>query len=98
MSDVFKVFWEKRTRKKEDWGTRLRPTEPPKPGKAMFNWKPTRDLRQSWRIGLFVWAFLLVGSIGAYAYFRHPETFEPKPLSNPHASKNAESAIAIKPN
>src|SRR5438445_11817707 len=41
---VLAAFWEKRTREKEDWGTRLRPTAKPIPGKAMFNWGPTRDL------------------------------------------------------
>lgn len=95
---VLDVFWEKRTRDKEDWGTRLRPTEKPKPGKAMFNWKPTRDLRPSWRFGLFIWAFLLIGAIGAFAYFRHPETYAPKPLSNPHASKIDGSTIAVTAN
>ncbi len=50
MPDVLDVFWEKRTRDKEDWGTRLRPTEKPKPGKAMYNWRPTRDLRQNMEV------------------------------------------------
>ena len=91
---VLKVFWEKRTRAKEDWGTRLRPTEKPKPGKAMFNWRPTDDLRRPWRFGLFVWAFLLVGAVGAYAYFKYPTTYAPKPLSNPHQMKIENPAIA----
>lgn len=91
---VLKVFWQKRSRQKEDWGTRLRPTEKPKPGKAMFNWRPTRDLRPTWRTGLFVWAFLLIGAIGAFAYFRYPNTYAPKPLSNPHASQIEGSMIA----
>ena len=93
-----KVFWEKRTREKEDWGTRLRPTEKPIPGKAMFNWRPTRDLRRPWAVGLFVWAFLVVGAIGAFAYFRYPQVYEPKPLSNPHASKIEGSTIAVREN
>ena len=84
---VLGAFWGKRNRSKEDWGTRLRPTEEPIPGKAMFNWRPTKDLRRPWRFGLFIWAFLLVGAIGAFAYFRYPTVYEPKPLSNPHASK-----------
>ena len=96
--DVLKVFWEKRTREKEDWGTRLRPTEKPKPGKAMFNWKPTGDLRKQWRVGLFVWAFLVIGALGAFAYFRHPETYAPQPLSNPHASQIENSSIATTAN
>jgi pSer/pThr/pTyr-binding forkhead associated (FHA) protein len=96
--DVLKVFWEKRTREKEDWGTRLRPTERPKPGKAMFNWTPTRDLRRPWRYGLFVWAFLLVGAVGAFAYFRYPSVYAPKPLANPHAVEVDTSAIAVASN
>jgi len=98
MADVLQVFWEKRSREKEDWGTRLRPTEKPKPGKAMFNWRPTRDLRRPWRFGLFVWAFLLIGAMGAYAYFHYPTVYEPKPLANPHASKIEGSAIAVSEN
>ncbi|MFN0280282.1 MAG: FHA domain-containing protein [Pyrinomonadaceae bacterium] len=98
MGDVLKAFWDKRTREKEDWGTRLRPTEKPKPGKAMFNWKPTRDLKRQWRFGLFVWAFLVIGALGAFAYFRHPESYAPKPLSNPHAAQIDNSAVAVSAN
>jgi pSer/pThr/pTyr-binding forkhead associated (FHA) protein len=96
--DVLKVFWEKRSREKEDWGTRLRPTEKPKPGKAMFNWTPTRDLRRPWRFGLFVWAILLVGAVGAYAYFRYPTVYAPKPLANPHARVVEDPKIAVESN
>ena len=95
---VLEVFWEKRTREKEDWGTRLRPTEKPIPGKAMFNWRPTRDLRSPWRLGLFIWAILICGAIGAFAYFRYPSVYEPKPLSNPHASQIDGSPIAAHSN
>ena len=95
---VLDVFWEKRTREKEDWGSRLRPTEKPIPGKAMFNWRPTSDLRRPWQIGLFVWAFLVVGAIAAFAFFRYPQVYEPKPLSNPHASKIDGSPIAAAEN
>lgn len=95
---VLDVFWEKRTREKEDWGTRLRPTETPIPGKAMFNWRPTGDLRKPWQIGLFIWAFLIVGAIAALAYFRYPQVYEPKPLSNPHSSKIEGSPIAAAEN
>jgi pSer/pThr/pTyr-binding forkhead associated (FHA) protein len=93
---VLSVFWKKRTRDdKGDWGTRLRPTEEPIPGKAIFNWKPTRDLLPSWRFGLFIWAFLIVGVIGVFAYFRYPVVYAPKPLSTPHASKIEGSMIAL---
>ena len=95
---VLDVFWEKRTRDKEDWGTRLRPTEKPIPGKAMFNWKPTGDLRRPWQIGLFVWTFLIVGAIAAFAYFRYPQVYAPDPLANPHAAKIEGSTIAVSAN
>lgn len=95
---VLDVFWEKRSRDKDDWGTRLRPTEKPKPGKAMFNWKPTRDLRPTWRVGLFIWAFLVISALGVYAFFRQPNVYAPKPISNPHASMIEHSAIAATAN
>ncbi|MGB7202381.1 MAG: FHA domain-containing protein [Pyrinomonadaceae bacterium] len=94
-ANVLKVFWEKRTREKEDWGTRLRPTEKPKPGKAMFNWRPTGDLRSPWRVALFVWSLLLIGAIGVFAYFKYPQAYVPAPLSNPHALKFESSTIAV---
>lgn len=97
-ADVLRVFWEKRSREKEDWGTRLRPTEKPKPGKAMFNWRPTRDLRRPWRTALFIWAILLVGAIGVFAYFRYPQTYEPRPLANPHATNFEATTIAERSN
>jgi len=95
---VLKVFWEKRSREKEDWGTRLRPTEKPRPGKAMFNWRPTRDLRSSWRVGLFIWALVLFGAAGAFAYFRYPNTYAPKPLTRAHQSMIESSLIAVAAN
>jgi hypothetical protein len=95
---VLKVFWEKRTREKDDWGTRLRPTEKPVPGKSMFNWRPTHDLRRKWRFGLFIWAFLLIGAIGTFAFFRYPGVYAPKPLANPHADNIEGSPIAVMSN
>lgn len=95
---VLKVFWEKRTRDKEDWGTLLRPTEKPRPGKAMFTWRPTRDLRRPWRFGLFLWAFLALGAIGVFAYFRYPGVYSPRPLASAHASKIEASTIAVTEN
>src|SRR5687768_2597520 len=96
--DVLKVFWEKRTREKEDWGSRLRPTEKPRPGKAMFNWRPTGDLRRPWRIGLFVWALLLIGAIGALAFFKYPDVYARRPLSGVHAGGLNSGTIAIASN
>ncbi len=98
VTDVLQVFWEKRTREKEEWGTALRPKGKPQPGKAAINWKPSKDLRGAWRIGLFVWVILIFGFFTAFAFFRYPNTFAPKPLSNPHAQKIDASKIANRAN
>lgn len=95
---VLDVFWEKRSRDKEDWGSRLRPTEQPLPGKAMINWRPTGDLRRPWKIGVFVWALLIVGALAVVGYYKYPETYAPKPLASPHAAKIDSSMIANAPN
>lgn len=95
---VLDVFWEKRSREKDDWGTRLRPTEKPLPGKAMINWRPTGDLRRPWKIGVFVWALLIVGAVAVFAYYKYPQTYAPKPLASPHASKIDSSTIAASAN
>ncbi len=97
-ASVLKVFWEKRTREKEDWGTFLRPTLKPQPGKSAVNWKPTDDLRRPWRVGMFVWAFLLIGAIGTLAFFRYPQAFAEKPLANPHSAVIENSKIAVMSN
>jgi predicted CXXCH cytochrome family protein len=93
-ADVLKVFWQKRTREKQDWGSRLRPTRKPQPGKAVINWKPTADLRRPWRVGLFIWSAIVIGSLAAFAYMRYPETYAPKPLSAAHAQGIDNSPIA----
>ena len=91
---VLKVFWEKRSREKDDWGSLLRPTAEPVPGKSMFNWKPTGDLRRRWRVGLFIWSLLMVGAIGSFAYLRYPNVYSPMPLADPHARDIEYSPIA----
>jgi hypothetical protein len=85
VSDVLKVFWEKRTREKEDWGTMLRPVGKPLPGKARINWRPTRDLVPSWRGGLFTWSLLLIALVCIPAIYLYPQFFAPAELSSPHA-------------
>lgn len=94
VADVLKVFWEKRTRSKEEWGTRLRPAGKPQPGKAVINWKPTRDLQSSWRAGLFGWAIVGIFALAVAAFFLYPQAFASKPLSNPHIKKIDEKLIA----
>lgn len=97
-ADVLKVFWEKRRREKDDWGTRLRPARKPVPGKAEHNWKPTRDLRRPWRIGVFVWAILVFGALAAFAYIKYPESYAPKPLASPHQASLETTPIALQAN
>lgn len=96
--DVLKVFWEKRTRDKEEQGTRLRPVGKPEPGKAVIKWKPTGDLRRPWRTSLFIWAFLIFGGIAVVGFWKYPESFASKPLSSPHIKKIDASMIANRGN
>ena len=84
VSDVLKVFWEKRTREKEDFGTNLRPVGKVQPGKAQINWKPTKDLSPSWRGGLFTWSLIIVALLSFSALYIYPQFFAPAALSNPH--------------
>ena len=98
LDDVVKVFWDKRTRQKEDWGTKLRPAEKPRPGKAMFNWRPTGDLRRPWRVGLFVWALLIVGVIGVVGFFKFPGAYAPEPLASAHALNFVSTGVAATSN
>ncbi len=98
VTDVLKVFWEKRTRDKDEWGTDLRPQGNSRPGKALINWKPTQDLRSTYRIGLFIWVFLIFGTIAAFAFFRMPAAYAPKPLSNPHGLSINSTLIANRSN
>lgn len=97
-ADVLKVFWEKRTRDREDQGTRLRPVGNPEPGKAIIKWKPTGDLRRPWRTGLFIWTFLIFGAFAVFAFWRYPQTFASKPLASPHIRKIDGSMIAAQAN
>jgi hypothetical protein len=84
VSDVLKVFWEKRTREKEDWGTMLRPVGKALPGKARINWRPTGDLTPSWRGGLFTWSLLIITLMSLLAIYIYPQFFSHGELSNPH--------------
>lgn len=85
VSDVLKVFWEKRTRDKEDFGTMLRPVGKPLPGKAQINWKPTRDLTSPWRGGLFSWSLIIVALLSFATVYLYPQFYAPEKLSSPHA-------------
>lgn len=85
VQNVLKVFWEKRTREKDNFGTSLRPTGKPVPGKARINWRPTNDLARSWRFSIFTWSFVII-ALGAFVAFKlYPQTFAPNQLSSAHA-------------
>jgi hypothetical protein len=98
VAGVLKVFWEKRSREKDDWGTRLRPIGKPQPGKALINWKPTKDLQRPWRFGLFVWAFLIFGALAVFAFYKFPQTYVSKPLSSPHIKSIDSHSVANRAN
>ena len=102
VSDVLKVFWEKRTRDKEEFGSILRPVGKPLPGKAQINWKPTKDLSSPWRGGLFTWSLIIIALLSVSAIYLYPQVFAPEDLSSPHirSSLNGTEAgfIANRPN
>jgi hypothetical protein len=64
----------------------------------MFNWRPTGDLRRTWRTGLFIWAFVLISAIAVLAFFKYPTAYEPAPLASAHANDIGNSPIAISSN
>ncbi len=102
ISNVLKVFWEKRTREKEDWGTMLRPVGKVLPGKALINWRPTNDLTPSWRGSLFTWSLLVIALVSILAIYIYPQFFSPDELSNPHSRSKLNGTetgfIANRPN
>ena len=64
----------------------------------MINWKPTLDLRRPWRVGLFVWAFIILGALGTFTFMRYPQTYVGKPLASPHSEEIQNSPIAVRAN
>lgn len=95
VQDVLKVFWEKRTRDKDEQGMSLRPTEKPLPGKALINWRPTNDLARPWRFGVFTWSFVIIALLAFAAFKFYPQAYEPKPLSNPHTRTSFSKAEMV---
>jgi pSer/pThr/pTyr-binding forkhead associated (FHA) protein len=100
VADALKVFWGKRTREKAGRPSPLHPQTPPRPGKARFNWTPTRDLVRSWPFSIFVWVFIVVGALSAVAAFKYKTAYTPQPLSAVHTRKTftLTPAIAKQPN
>jgi hypothetical protein len=104
VADALKEFWDKRTRDKAARPSPLHPRRLPIPGKAQFNWKPTRDLLRPWRVSIFIWAAIIIGAMSAAAAVWYTKAFSPGPVSQPHMQASlvhgttAANAIAARPN
>jgi pSer/pThr/pTyr-binding forkhead associated (FHA) protein len=100
VADALKVFWNKRSREKAGRPSPLHPRRPPRPGKARFNWAPTRDLVRPWPFSLFVWGLVIVAALSILAWYRYANAFAPLPVSDPHqrASFSLVPPIATRPN
>ncbi|MBV9210835.1 MAG: hypothetical protein JOZ52_09420, partial [Acidobacteria bacterium] len=103
VADALKEFWDKRTRDKAARPSPLHPRQPPHPGKARFNWKPTRDLARAWPFSVFIWASIVAGALSVAAAFWYAKAFSPAPVSNAHARvslthKTSADAIARQAN
>jgi thioredoxin reductase (NADPH) len=83
---ALEIFWNNRKREggKIEAKTPLHPRSGRKVGKAQFNWRPTLDLRRSWRMSYFVWGGL--GSLFAclIALVVYHGAFSPGPVSSAH--------------
>ena len=86
VAGALKVFWDKRTREKAERQSPLHPHNPPRLGKARFNWTPTRDLARPWPFSIFIWGIIVVGLLSGLAAFAYKDAFSPSPISSPHAS------------
>jgi pSer/pThr/pTyr-binding forkhead associated (FHA) protein len=84
IAGALKVFWDKRTREKAGRQSPLHPHNPPRLGKARFNWTPTRDLVRPWPFSVFVWGFIIVGALSALAAFKFKNAYAPEVISSPH--------------
>src|SRR6266567_3730827 len=89
-ANSLKIFWDKRTRAKAGRPSPLHPQTPPRPGKARFNWRPTRDLVRPWPFAVFVWGLIVVGAFSAIAAFTHKSIFAPGQVSEPHTKTTLE--------
>jgi FHA domain len=100
VAGALKVFWDKRTREKAGRQSPLHPHNPPRLGKARFNWRPTRDLVRPWPFSIFVWGFIVVGALAVLAAFKYKDAFAPELVSAPHARAafTLDPPIAREPN
>lgn len=103
VADALKEFWDKRSRDKAARPSPLHPKRPVRPGKAQFNWTPTRDLLRPWPASLFMWGVVLVGALSVMAAVWYTNAFSPGPVSRAHSNttlvnSTPATAIAIKAN
>ena len=100
VAGALKVFWEKRTREKAGRQSPLHPHNPPRLGKARFNWTPTRDLVRPWPFSVFIWGVIIVGALSVLAAFKYKNAYAPVPISEPHARAafTLDPPIAKEPN
>jgi pSer/pThr/pTyr-binding forkhead associated (FHA) protein len=100
VAGALKVFWDKRTREKAGRQSPLHPHNPPRLGKARFNWTPTRDLVRPWPFSIFVWGIIVIGALSGVAAFKFKNAFAPELISNSHAraSFTLTPPIALEPN
>ena len=85
VAGALKVFWDKRTREKAGRQSPLHPHNPPRLGKARFNWTPTRDLVRPWPFSIFIWGIIVIGALSTFAAFKFKDAFAPELVSDPHA-------------
>jgi hypothetical protein len=100
IAGALKVFWDKRTREKAGRQSPLHPHDPPRLGKARFNWTPTRDLVRPWPFSVFIWGTLIIAALSVGAAFKFKNAYAPEVLSSPHtvASFTLNPPIAKEPN
>ena len=84
-TNALKIWWDdKRSRVKAGRPSPLHPQTPPRLGKARFNWTPTRDLVRPWPFSIFIWAFIVFGTLSAFAAFKYKTLFTPRATSATH--------------
>jgi hypothetical protein len=100
VAGALKVFWDKRTREKAGRQSPLHPHNPPRLGKARFNWTPTRDLVRPWPFSIFIWGIIIVSALSLFAAFKYKDAFSPELISAPHrrAGFTLTPPIAREPN
>jgi FHA domain-containing protein len=100
VADALDLFWGKRTREKAARQSSLHPRQPPRLGKARFNWTPTRDLVRPWPFPIFTWSIIAIGVLSTAAAFWYTSAYSPAPVSDSHRRTNFSllPAMATRPN